>query len=150
MAAVVSAFFSANDVGCGVVYELSPPAQKGGQWTHRVLYNFKGEKDGQIPHGDLTLDEAGSLYGATLYGGGYGSCNAPYFQYCGTVFKLSPPKQKGGNWTEKILRSFKGGTAEKEFGDGANPNGGLVLDSAGAVCGTTYYGGNESGECDAA
>jgi len=57
---------------------------------------------------------------------------------------------EGRQLDRKILRSFKGGTAEKEFGDGANPNGGLVLDSAGAVCGTTYYGGNESGECDAA
>jgi hypothetical protein len=137
-----------GNVGCGVAYELSPPAQKGGQWTYTILYSFKGGKDGQIPQGDLTLDEAGNIYGATLYGGGYGSCNAPYFQHCGTVFKLSVPKQKGGKWSEKILCSFKGGTAGKEFGDGANPNGGLVLDSTGAVYGTTYYGGNEVGECD--
>jgi len=137
-----------DNVGCGVAYELSPPAQKGGQWTYTVLYNFQGGKDGQIPQGDLTLDPTGNLYGATLYGGGYGSCNAPYFQHCGTVFKLSPPKQKGDHWTETILGSFKGGAAGKEVGDGANPNGGLVLDSAGAVYGTTYYGGNESGECD--
>jgi uncharacterized repeat protein (TIGR03803 family) len=137
-----------GNVGCGVAYELSPPAKKGGQWTYGVLYSFKGGKDGQIPHGDLTLDKAGNLYGATLYGGGYGTCNAPYFQHCGTVFKLSVPKQKGGKWTEKVLHSFKGGAAGKKSGDGANPNGGLVLDSTGAIYGTTYYGGNEVGECD--
>ena len=137
-----------GDVGCGVAYELSPPVQKGGQWTYTVLYNFQGGKDGQIPQGNLTLDSAGNLYGATLYGGGYGTCNAPYFQHCGTVFKLSVPKKNGGNWTEKILYSFEGVKSGQQSGDGANPNGGLVLDSAGAIYGTTYFGGNESGECD--
>jgi uncharacterized repeat protein (TIGR03803 family) len=126
-----------GNMGCGVIYELSPPVQKGGQWTYAVLYNFQGGKDGQIPHGDLTLDGAGNLYGATLYGGGYGTCNAPYFQYCGTVFKLSVPKQKGGKWTEKVLYRFKSGT------DGANPNGGLVRDSKGVIYGATFSGGNQ-------
>jgi hypothetical protein len=36
-------------VGFGVVYELSPPTQKGGKWTYTVLYNFQGEKDGLFP-----------------------------------------------------------------------------------------------------
>jgi uncharacterized repeat protein (TIGR03803 family) len=127
-----------GNVGCGVVYELSPPAQEGGQWTYTVLYNFRGGKDGQIPHGDLTLDDAGNLYGATLYGGGHGSCNAPYFQHCGTVFKLSTPKQKGGKWTEEVLHSFKSGT------DGANPNGGLLLGCKGVIYGTTFAGGTQN------
>src|SRR5580693_8172995 len=38
-----------DNVGCGVVYELSPPTQKGGKWTYTVLYNFQGEKDGLFP-----------------------------------------------------------------------------------------------------
>jgi hypothetical protein len=59
----------------------------------------------------------------------------PYYQYCGTVFELSPPKTKGGKWAEKVLHSFAGGA------DGANPNGGLVLDK-GAIYGTTSIGGN--------
>lgn len=61
----------------------------------------------------------------------------------GVVFKLSPPKEKGGKWEEKGLHSFASGS------DGAYPNGGLVLDSRGAIYGTTYGGGNESGECGA-
>ena len=37
-----------------------------------------------------------------------------------------------------MLYSFKGvGNV-----DGANPNGGLVFDSKGAIYGTTYFGGN--------
>src|SRR5277367_449262 len=87
-----------SNVGCGIVFELSPPAKQGGKWTYAALYNFRGGKDGQYPRGDLVFDSVGNLYGATVYGGGYGTCNAPYFQYCGTVFKLSPPTKKGGKW----------------------------------------------------
>ncbi len=105
---------------------------------NEVLHSFQSGKDGYFPWGNLTFDSAGNLYGATQYGGGYGSCNAPYYQYCGTVFKLTPPKTKGGTWTERVLYAFKSGT------DGANPNGGLVFDTKGAVYGTTYYGGNQS------
>jgi hypothetical protein len=132
-----------TNVGCGTVYELSPPAQKGGAWTETVIYNFQGNKDGQLPIGDLVFDKQGSLYGATQFGGGYGSCNSPFDQHCGTVFELSPPKTKGGTWKEKILYSFKSGT------DGANPNGGLLLDNGGTIYGTTSAGGNQSCKYDA-
>jgi hypothetical protein len=129
-------------VGCGTVYELSPPATKGGSWNETVLYRFPTNKNGYYPWGDLVFDGAGNLYGATLYGGGkgYNNCDK-YYGYCGTVFELSPPKTKGGKWSEKVLHSFASGT------DGANPNGGLVFDSNGNLYGTTYGGGDESGEC---
>jgi hypothetical protein len=135
-------------VGCGTVYELVPPKQKNGAWTEQVVYSFQSGKDGYFPWGNLTWDSAGNLYGSTQYGGGHGSCNAPYYQYCGTVFKLSPPKTKGGKWTEQVLYSFKGVGAGKQFGDGANPNGGLVFDTKGTIYGTTYFGGNNvQGRC---
>lgn len=130
-----------GDVGCGVVYELSPPTQKGGQWTYSILYNFQGGSDGQFPTGDLVFDSKRNLYGATIYGGGYGTCNAPYYLYCGTVFKLIPPNKTGGTWKEGVLHAFAGGT------DGATPSGGLILDGKGAIDGTTYFGGNEAGAC---
>src|SRR5579862_1582172 len=135
-------------VGCGTVYRMQPPQAKGGTWTEKILYNFKGGKDGQLPEGDLVFDSAGNLYGATQYGGGYGSCNAPFYQHCGTVFELSPPKVKGGKWTETVLYSFKGVKAGQQVGDGANPNGGLIIDMTGAIFGTTYFGGNEFGGCN--
>lgn len=122
--------------GCGTVFELEPPKTKGGAWTYKILYSLKGGKDGDFPWGDLALDGAGNLYGATQFGGGFGSCDSPYYQFCGTVFELSPPKTKGGKWTEKVLRRFKSGT------DGANPNGGLLFDSKGVIYGTTYSGGD--------
>jgi hypothetical protein len=137
-----------SKLGCGAVYELSPPAQKGGVWTETVLYSFPSAKQGYFPNGDLVFDRAGNLYGATTFGGGKGSSCDGFYQYCGAVFKLSPPKQKGSAWTEKVLHSFAGVATGQQSGDGANPNGGLVLDSKGAVYGTTYYGGdNQKGTC---
>jgi hypothetical protein len=81
--------------GCGTVYEMSPPAQKGDPWTETTLYSFKRGNDGYVPQGNLVFDSAGNLYGATLFGGGKGTTCDPFYQYCGTVFELSPPKQKG-------------------------------------------------------
>jgi len=121
--------------GCGTVYEVNPPAAPGGSWTKTTLYSFQGGSDGELAQGDLVFDKAGNLYGATQYGAGYGSCNAPFYTNCGIIFELSPPKTKGGDWTEKVLYSFKSGN------DGANPNGGLIFDQLGAIYGTTYFGG---------
>ena len=126
-----------SKLGCGTVFELSPPKQKGGTWTETVLYSFPTAKQGYLPNGDLVFDSAGNLYGATEFGGGHGTTCNGFYQYCGAVFELSPPKKKGGKWTEKVLHGFSSGK------DGANPNGGLVLDGKGNVYGTTFGGGNE-------
>jgi hypothetical protein len=129
-------------VGCGTVYEISPPKEKGGAWKETILYSFPTAKRGYLPNGNLVFDSAENLYGATTFGGTKGTtCDNFYGGQCGTVFELSPPKSKGGKWTEKVLHSFASGT------DGANPNGGLVLDGKGNVYGTTFGGADESGEC---
>jgi hypothetical protein len=128
-------------MGCGTVYEMSPPEQKGGKWTETVLYSFPTPKQGFLPQGDLVFGSAGNLYGATEFGGGFGTTCNGFYQYCGAVFELSPPKTEGRKWTEKTLYGFKGLGADAHLGDGANPNGGLVLDSKGDVYGTTYIGG---------
>lgn len=128
--------------GCGTVYELSPPSEKGGAWVETVLYSFQGGEDGYLPYGDLVFDNAGNLYGATLYGGGSGTnCGDAYYPYCGTVFELSPPVVQGGAWTEQVLYGFKGVERGALIGDGANPNGGLAFDGVGAIYGTTQIGG---------
>ena len=128
-----------TDVGCGTVYELSPPVQEGDPWRETILYSFHGGSDGYVPSGDLVFDAAGNLYGATLFGGGFSSCD-PFYLYCGTIFELSPPKNQGGSWTEKVLYSFHNET------DGAVPNGSLVFDKKGALYGTTWCGGEQP--CD--
>ena len=136
-------------VGCGTVFKMSPPAQQGGAWTYTILYSFQGNKDGQFPQGNLAFDRHGNLYGATQFGGGrgYNNCNK-YYGYCGTIFELSPPKRKGGAWTENVLYSFSGVEGGSPVGDGANPNGGLIFDGKGAIYGTAFFGGSVQGECN--
>jgi hypothetical protein len=93
---------------CGAVYQLSPPAQKGGAWTETLIYEFqgKGANDGELPNSGLIIDKAGNLYGVTAYGG-TGNCTLlGVAAGCGTVYELSPPQQQGGAWTETILYSF--------------------------------------------
>ena len=126
--------------GCGTVYELSPPQQQGEAWTETILYSFPTAKQGYENRGSGFRRVRRNLYGATSFGGGKGTtCDEFYGGNCGAVFELSPPKTKGGKWTEKVLHAFASGT------DGANPNGGLVLDSKGAVYGTTSFGGFAGG-----
>ncbi|HUI85143.1 MAG TPA: choice-of-anchor tandem repeat GloVer-containing protein [Candidatus Binatia bacterium] len=104
----------------GTVYELQ---QSGGNWTETVLRSVAiGPTD------TPTMDASGDLY-ATL-----GGLNGPNF---GAVFKLTP----GGNgWTFTDLFDFTGAP----FTDGFSPVGGVVLDSAGNLYGTTFEGGDEN------
>ncbi len=108
----------------GSVFELVP--QAGGGWGEKVIYNFNATAtDGGTPIAGLILDGSGNLYGVTYNGGAYGF---------GTVFELV--RRAGGHWAEVILHSFNNNGV-----DGANPNGGLLLDGAGILYGTTAYGG---------
>lgn len=67
--------------GCGTVFKL----EDNGKET--VLHSFTGA-DGNEP-GDLFLDAAGILYGATNGGGNTSRCGVNY-SGCGVVFKLIP------------------------------------------------------------
>ena len=108
--------------GCGTVYSISISG------SEKVLYAFKGGKDGGNPSAGL-IDVNGTLYGTTAYGGGSGCYeNAG----CGTVFRITT------NGKETVLHRFAGGS------DGAIPEGEL-LDLNGVLYGTTNYGGAFSG-----
>lgn len=112
----------------GVVYQVSPPSGGVGPWTETVLHNFAcGGTDGCLPFSTLVMDSSGTLYGATINGGG-----APN---AGVVFSLTPPAGGSGPWTETILYSFAGGA------DGAQPYGKIARDAAGQLYGATYLGG---------
>ena len=89
--------------------------------TESVIYSFQGTPDGASSLAPLVADASGNFYGTT---GGGGTSN------CGTVFKLTPAG------VETVLYSFTCGA------DGAYPiYGGLVLDKAGNMYGTTVNGG---------
>ncbi|HUI83111.1 MAG TPA: choice-of-anchor tandem repeat GloVer-containing protein [Candidatus Binatia bacterium] len=104
--------------GLGTVFELSP---SGGGWSESVIHAFSGS-DGANPYGGLALDASGALYGTTEAGGS---------PDVGVVFRLT---NSGSGWSENILHNFNGT-------DGSTPWGGLVLDSAGNIYGTTNRGG---------
>ena len=116
---------SGGDFGFGTVFELTPVR---GGWTETVLYSFTGSTDGKNPHGGVTLDSQGNLYGTTVAGGD-GFCTG---DGCGVVFKLT---NSGGVWTESVIHSFT--DDNKGFG----PGGQVVFDKAGNLYGETPDGG---------
>ena len=102
--------------GCGVVLELSPPADRAGAWRKRVLYRFTGGVDGAFPGATLVRGDGGTLYGTTYIGGNGPIACLPPATGCGTVFSLTPPVAAGATaWTLRTLYSFQ------YNGDGGNP-----------------------------
>jgi uncharacterized repeat protein (TIGR03803 family) len=123
-----STTYSGGAYNSGTVFKLSPAG--GGNWTGTVLYSFKNDgTDGTGPSTALAFDAAGNLYGTTYQGGTYNY---------GTVFQLSP--SGSGNWTEQVLHSFNFSDS-----DGFSPEAGLIVDAAGNLYGTTYFGGRYMG-----
>jgi len=107
--------------GCGTVFKITT---KGAE---AVLYSFKGDSDGANPTASLTNVD-GALYGTTK-SGGPGNCQILGTVGCGTLFKITT---KG---VKTVLYSFKGGE------DGAYPEDASLIDVAGALYGTTAFGG---------
>ena len=114
-----------SDTGCGTVFKLV--AVPGG-WSETAIHQFHGGADGATPLDRLAIDANGSLYGATSQGG---PSNA------GTVYRLDPPGVAGAHWSKVTLYDFGGGS------DGSGPQGGVLLDGAGALYGTTDLGGEK-------
>ena len=114
----------------GTVYKLSliTKGKNKGKWKQAILHSFSAGNTGTGPNGPwggVVLDAAGNIYGTTSNGGKYGG---------GTVFEIVAPVGTGG-YKARTLWNFKGS-------DGDNPRASLVLDSAGNLYGTTYYGGS--------
>ena len=117
--------FFGGRTGNGTVYRLLP-SKRG--YAERVLYSFKGARDGYGPNGSLILGRTGALYGTTLNGGtGCGNDG------CGTAFALRP---SGSAYIETVLYSFQGGD------DAAFPTGGLLASRNGALDGNSGDGGS--------
>jgi len=113
----------------GTIYELTPDGK--GSWTETVLRSTE-----RSPIGGLALDAAGNLYGAVGSGGVF-SC-----PLCGSIYELSRLAKGAKKWKYAGLHRFRG----TKYGDGAAPNGDLVLDAAGNLYGTTEEGGGNSGQ----
>jgi uncharacterized repeat protein (TIGR03803 family) len=115
--------------GFGVAFQV---ATSNDQET--VLHVFTGPPfDAYAPSGILAMGSDGSIYGTSTFGGNGTADYCDQFG-CGAIFKLTPSQ---GSWTESLLYSFQGAA------DGAFP-GGVVIDQAGNLYGTTSSGGDLS------
>ena len=156
-----------SNVGCGVLYELSP---SNGGWTETILHYFQAS-DGSNPSGTLAMDPSGNLYGlassyifelsqpgtwnyALLYsfthddfpiggltfdaaGNLYGVTIQAGENGYGYVYKLT---QSGGSWGLSHLHDFA-------YSDGTYANGLLTLDGSGNIYGSSEQGGFFSENC---
>jgi uncharacterized repeat protein (TIGR03803 family) len=120
--------FAGGTQNLGSVFELTPTST--GTWTETMIYSFlqghpvNGTIFPTAQPSSLIIDSAGSLYGEAVGGGSKND---------GMVYKLSPLPD--GTWQFTTLYSFLGGVG------GNSPSGGLIMDSAGNLYGTTQYGG---------
>lgn len=123
--------------GCGTVFEFERAKTVRGGTGEHTLYEFQGGADGGFPAASLIADNEGNLYGTTVLGGDL-NCNiSGPPPGCGVAFKLTQSGQ------ETVLHTFTGGS------DGAWPSYALVMDAAGNLYGTAYFGGDLNCEDEA-
>lgn len=116
---------TSNDDVLGTVFVVSA----GG--TETVLHSFTYlAQHASLPVGGVVMDAQGNLYGEATNGGAY-LCPeiAALNPDCGSIYKLAP------DGTMTTIYSFQGGE------DGGGPSGGLLIDNAGNLYGTTKYDG---------
>lgn len=110
--------------GYGTVFSLRSPSipSRTNSWDETVIHRFIG-LDGCCPRfGSVVFDDGGTLYLSTVTGGKYEA---------GTVVKLT---RSSAGWIPIVLHTFHGG-------DGYYAAGGVILDKAGNLYGTTDRGG---------
>ncbi len=112
----------------GGVFNLHPPPSACGAvlcpWNETILHTFTGEGgDGASPFGNLVFDSQGNFYGTTTEGGDH---------IAGTAYEGT---RSGDTWNVSTIYSFPANSY---------PSGGLVLDSAGNLYGTTAGGGDDN------
>jgi hypothetical protein len=127
---------SSCQLGCGIVFELSPPAEPGGTWTETILHAFQGGNDGANPEAPLIFDAAGNLWGTTSWGGD-GNCSVIGQSGCGTIFELTA---SGTTWNYQTIYSFQGVPSGQGAGDAAWPMG-IAFDKNGTLFGFGFSGG---------
>jgi len=120
-------FYTSNYFGD--VFEFSPNGSGG--WSESLVYNFNPQSRGTGPS-NLLIDGGGNLYGVEVAGGAKG---------VGYVFELSP--NSVGGWTLTDLHDFDGHDGAGGAG-AAGVVGGLIMDAAGSLYGTTFSGGGDT------
>jgi uncharacterized repeat protein (TIGR03803 family) len=118
----VGGFEGCGDIGCGLVFKLSPDGKEA------APHIFKGQSDGGFPLAGVIRDSLGNLYGTAGADGIFTGACVPYG--CGVVFKIDPAGH------ESVLHGFTGPP------DGNGPVTQLVRDANGNLYGATEWGGS--------
>jgi len=105
------------------IFEMTPAGCGSGSVT--PLFDFPPNQGAFLASG-LVMDSAGNMYGAAPHGGEYGF---------GSIYELT---LSGNGWSYSPVYDFTGG------GDGATPQGPLVLDAHGNLYGSAAAGGDSS------
>ena len=108
--------------GCGTVFKLDANGNE------TILHRFGRGTDGRFANA-VTRDAAGNLYGTTEQGGVPALCGSHGETGCGTIFRVD------ASGRETIQYRFR------DAEDGNTPLGGVILDAAGNLYGTTGSGG---------
>lgn len=121
--------------GCGVVYQLAPPASSEGVWTETILHSFKAKQGSVYAVGTPIFDAKGNLYGATQ-----GAAGPAGHALGAAAYRLTAPATEGGPWTYTLLYEF---SPYRGLGDG--PQSSLTFHNNGRLYGTTETAGQYSG-----
>jgi uncharacterized repeat protein (TIGR03803 family) len=111
--------------GWGLIFSLTP---SNGGWTQNILYQPRGDGDGEYPWSGVVFDQAGNLYGVFGDNGPYGH---------GAAYKLTP---SGSGWIESTIHGFT-----YHGDDGGYPQGGFTLDASGNLYSTTVHSATAGG-----
>jgi len=151
----------------GTVYKLTPPAGPDGRWSATTLHVFPNGGNFESPTGNMVLDSAGDLFGATGSPNGSGvvyeitAAGEEKFVYTftGGADDSSPEsliRDSAGNFYANagggtgdygtLLKLTPNGEKQTLYtfhgqSDGERPNSPLLLDSQGNIYGTTSYSG---------
>jgi uncharacterized repeat protein (TIGR03803 family) len=113
---------TAGSLDDGTIFEIADT--NGTYAAPTTLYSFTGGSDGGNPDGPLIMDAAGDLFGTTSTGGANGD---------GTVFEVKK--------TNGVYAAAPTTIASLAGSDDGFQIGGLLMDSAGDLFGTTVEGG---------
>ena len=126
----------AGAAGCGVVFELTPPAAGQTAWGYAVLHSFVNDAYGAYPLTGLVMDGTGDIYGTS---------SRPIAHDVGVVYELSPPTTADAAWRiERRAQLEYYGSPPFQYGGTASappaPAGQLLIDAAGTLYGTVSNG----------